>query len=436
MWKLTDPQFEDYYREAPDVANHGLKQSLDWVLLKVNDSKQIMKDATTSENFKAQFPKETSFYSNVHPERFSNAEDDKMRQARTITEPVRERVSPPQSDDGSRPLEMSRIRSNLFERRKSSKDFFPPNILPSPHANTSLSTNVFTRPQSPMQVPSRLLPSPSSMSFTGSSILPPMSPSVYQSKSPKTAHLQELQHQLSTKSLAYQILQGEHDKLLAAFTRSQTRCATLDRKSQASETEINNLLEEQARMQLQIEAYENQVEDLQGSKDEACRQSSSTGAQYTQIIDMSSKLQAKGVEDSKRWKEEKKALENEKAEMMAKIERLEDGRKVSALNFSSRQNTLAPQSRSSLFMNFSHNIEPTEDAISSTSIDVLREEIIRLRMINSDTQQDLKGVRGENVHIKEIISMLDGVSRRIGTKSSLTQDNNVELDKATLGCPA
>ena len=96
-----------------------------------------------------------------------------------------------------------------------------------------------------------------SMSFDGSSILPPLSRYVNYLSSPHTSHLQELQHQLGTKSLAYQILQGEHDKLLAAFSRLQARCATLDRKSQANETEVFNLAEEKARMQAQINAYEN-----------------------------------------------------------------------------------------------------------------------------------------------------------------------------------
>ena len=397
-------------------------QSLDWVLVKVNDSIRVVKDLMALETSKMKHPKET-FYNNMHFERLGNAEDDTARQSRTILDVGRERVSPPQSDDGSRPLDMSRIHSTLLERRKSGREFFPPNTLPSPHPNTSLSNNIFTRPQSPMQAPSRLLPSPSSMSFSGSSILPPMSPSIYQSKSPHTAHLQELQHQLSTKSLAHQILQGEHDKLLAAFSRSQTRCATLDRKSQASETEINNLSEDQVRMQAQIEAYETQIEDLQESRDEAWKQSSATGAQYMHIINISSKLQAKGVIDSKRWKEEKEGMEKEKVELMAKIKTIEvqSGQSNFDPGINSSQDGLAAAQPSSLLsINTELEIPLDEDVVSSTSVDVLRREIIRLRMMNHDTQKDLEGVRGENVHIKEIISILDGVSRRMATKEPLT----------------
>ena len=434
----------DYQREASDVANYGLKRSLEWVLVKIQESIRVVKDLVALENSKSQ-QKESSFQflagphsteeattlkflsgsrnNSLHIERLINGEDDKARQGRLG---VGERVSPPQSDDGSRSMEISRVRSTLLERRSNAKDHFPPHILPSPHANTSLSTNVFTRPQSPMQAPqtSRLLPSPSSMSFAGSSTLPPMSPSVYQSKSPHTAHLQELQHQLSTKSLAFQILQGEHDKLLAAFSRSQTRCATLDRKSQASETEINNLSEDQIRMQAQIEAYESQIEDLQQSRDEAWRQSSANGAQYMQIIEMSSKLQAKGVTESRRWQEEKETLEKEKADMMDKLDALETqgGPLGFGPTLASSQNAFPAQSSSLLSPNQASDIKFNEDIISSTSIGALRKEIVRLRMANLDIQRNLEGVRGENVHIKEIISILDGVSRRMG-KDSLTHDD-------------
>ena len=436
----------DDQREVPDVANYGLKRSLEWVLVKIQESIRVVKDLVALENSKSQQSKESSFQfsagphsiedattpkflsgsrnNSLHIERLINGEDDKARQGRLS---VGERVSPPHSDDGSRSTEISRIRSTLLERRSNARDHFPQHILPSPHANTSLSTNVFTRPQSPMQAPqtSRLLPSPSSMSFAGSSILPPMSPSVYQSKSPHTAHLQELQHQLSTKSLAFQILQGEHDKLLAAFSRSQTRCATLDRKSQASETEINNLSEDQMRMQAQIEAYESQIEDLQQSRDEAWRQSAANGAQYMQIIDMSSKLQAKEVIESRRWQEERETWEKEKADMMAKLDALEAQGRPSGFGptLASSRNDFPAQSSSLISPDQASDIKFDEDIISSTSVGALRKEIVRLRTVNLDTQRNLEGVRGENVHIKEIISILNGVSRRMG-EDSLPHENS------------
>jgi predicted nuclease with TOPRIM domain len=125
------------------------------------------------------------------------------------------------------------------------------------------------------------------------------------SQSAQAAHLQDLQHQISTKTLALQTLQREHDNLLAAFSRQQTRCATLDKKSQVSDNEINSLTEEKIRLQAQVEALEAQVEDLVKSRDEAHKQSVANGAQYMQIMSHSSRLQAQGAADLKRWKTEK-----------------------------------------------------------------------------------------------------------------------------------
>ena len=238
------------------------------------------------------------------------------------------RGTPPPSDDGSRIPEPSEPLTPLYHRRKSGREFQPPSSIISPHPKASLSNSILTQPESPMQgLPShRHLPSPSSTSMnfsTVSNILPPMSPSALLSKSPHTAHLQELQHQLSTKSLAHQILQQEHDKLLAAFSRSQIRCATLEKKSQVSDREINELSDERKSLQDQINMYEGQIQDLQSSRDEACKQSALNGAQYMQIMSMSSKLQAQAAKDHKKWKEERDAWENEKRILLSRLETYE-----------------------------------------------------------------------------------------------------------------
>ena len=241
------------------------------------------------------------------------------------------RGTPPPSDDGSRIPEPSEPSTPLYHRRKSGREFHPPSSIISPHPKASMSNSVNNQPESPMQgLPShRHLPSPSSISMnfsTASNILPPMSPSALLSKSPHTAHLQELQHQLSTKSLAHQILQQEHDKLLAAFSRSQIRCATLEKKSQVSDREINELSDERKSLQDQINMYEGQMHELQTSRDEACKQSALNGAQYMQIMNMSSRLQAQAARDLKKWKEDREAWENEKRVLLDRLETYEGKR--------------------------------------------------------------------------------------------------------------
>ncbi|KAI9681440.1 MAG: hypothetical protein M1817_002724 [Caeruleum heppii] len=172
-----------------------------------------------------------------------------------------------------------------------------------------------------------MLPSPSSLSLSTSvapNTLPPISPASSQaSQSVQAAHFQDLQHQVSTKTLALQTLQQEHDSLLSAFSRAQSRCATLDKKSSVSDSEINNLTDERLKLQHQVLTLEAQVEELVQSRDEARKQSVANGGQYMQIMSMASRLEAQGTADKKLWKAEKEEWEKEKAGLAKRIAQLE-----------------------------------------------------------------------------------------------------------------
>ncbi|KAI9749072.1 MAG: hypothetical protein M4579_007016 [Chaenotheca gracillima] len=141
--------------------------------------------------------------------------------------------------------------------------------------------------------------------------------------SPQTAHFQDLQHQVSTKSLALQTLQQEHDSLLAAFSRAQTRCSTFEKKVQVSDTEISNLTEERIKLQSQVDAFETQVEELVRSRDEARKQSVANGGQYMKIMEMASQLEAQGSADKKKFTSEKDEWAQERESLNQRIAHLE-----------------------------------------------------------------------------------------------------------------
>jgi hypothetical protein len=61
-----------------------------------------------------------------------------------------------------------------------------------------------------------------------------------------------LQHEISVQKIAFSSLQGEHDKLLAAYSRSQTRASALEKKHNVSDAEIISLTEEKLRLQAQV----------------------------------------------------------------------------------------------------------------------------------------------------------------------------------------
>jgi chromosome segregation ATPase len=216
------------------------------------------------------------------------------------------------------------------------------------------------------------------------------------------AHLQDLQHQISTKTLALQTLQREHDQLLGAFSRSQIRCSTLDKKSQVSDHEINSLTEEKIRLQAQVEALETQVEDLIKAKDELHSKTAADAAQWRQIVAMSSQLQVQGAEETKRYKSEREAWERDRDGLQRRIAELESGRF-----------TLVDTSRSvdSTFSNSSGDI------LTSTSLETLRAEIVRLRSKCADMEVALLDLRRVTEQMDQVMGEFANIRERINVQT-------------------
>jgi hypothetical protein len=159
--------------------------------------------------------------------------------------------------------------------------------------------------------PSVNLPPPSSLHQSGLTYLPPMA----HSADALQAHSTALQHEVSLQKIAYASLQGEHDKLLQAFSRSQIRANTLEKEHSAADSEIISLTEEKLRLQSQVIELERSVKDLSRSRDEFRQAAVQEGAQYVEIVKKASRLEAFSSEERKNWTKLK-------AEMERRIEEL------------------------------------------------------------------------------------------------------------------
>ena len=249
----------------------------------------------------------------------------------------------------------------------------------SPHRSSTGSAAVSLPSPLHSQHSARTLPSPSTIhtSHTSSAVTGTFSPPHGQYA--PTTHMLDLQHQISTKSLALQTLQREHDQLLAAFSRSQMRCSTLDKKSQVSDHEINTLTEEKLRLQQQVEALESQVEDLVIARDDAQRQATVNSAQWQQIMTMSSQLEVKGVDESKKYRAHREAWDRDRAGLQQRIQHLETG----------RSDLLNTAEASSVSQSSSNH----DDVLTSANLDVLRKEIVRLRNSCAEMETALRNIR-------------------------------------------
>lgn len=279
-----------------------------------------------------------------------------------------------------------------------------PGSAQSPHPSSGSSAFAPAHSPSHSQHAHRSLPSPPTSHFPQSGFVPP-SQFHSASQAAHASHFQDLQHQISTKTLALQTLQREHDQLLAAFSRSQIRCNTLDKKSQVSDHEINTLTEEKIRLQQQVESLESHIEELSKSRDEVHKQSTADGAQWRQIMAMSSQLQIKGAEDAKRYKDDRDAWEDARASLQKRVEELEVG-STSSLASTMQQRVGGEAS--------SHG---AQDPLQSDSVDILRGEVVRLREKCAELEITLQEVTGETEQIEGALKAMATIRQRVANKS-------------------
>ncbi|EXJ77170.1 hypothetical protein A1O3_10328 [Capronia epimyces CBS 606.96] len=269
---------------------------------------------------------------------------------------------------------------------------------------------VFGSVPSPIQSQpsSRTLPSPPGAQYPRT---PSSSSAQYSHTSTQAAHnthLQDLQHQISTKTLALQTLQREHDHLLAAFSRSQIRCTALEKKSQVSDHEINILTEDKIQLQQQVDALEVQVQDLTKSRDEIHKQSSADVAQWRQIMAMSSQLQQKGAEEARQHKADREAWEQERISLQNRIEVLES------------RNDILPGRK---LVSGTPNPVANDPILASDSVELLRKELLNVRRHCVELELVLQDLAPETEQIDNAISTMKRLRDALASRKDWSEDS-------------
>ncbi|KAF9735199.1 hypothetical protein PMIN06_011368 [Paraphaeosphaeria minitans] len=245
----------------------------------------------------------------------------------------------------------------------------------------------------PQPTRSTVLPSPSSIQVSSGFTLPPVLPPTA-AATQTSAHsvlLQELQHQVSVKTTALQTLQREYDYSLQKLERQCAKCATLEKKLEVSDVEINSLTDEKEKVQAQVAAIEHQVEELQESRDESRRQLVANAAQYLRIMEMANRLQSQSADDKKRW-------DVEKAELQQRIKMLEEAM-VTGTDSEHPSHSPPPPT---ILAHFSG----TTSSSSAETINVLRTEIARLRIRTQTLETALHTMKEEGRSIQEAAKKL------------------------------
>lgn len=299
------------------------------------------------------------------------------------------------------------------DEMKRSRNYEQPPTASTVSPYPSSGSSIYAPSHSPIQSHGlgRSLPSPPGMNAPSTSLPSPGPVAASAHTGAHTAHLQDLQHQISTKTLALQTLQREHDQLLAAFSRSQIRCSTLDKKSQVSDHEINNLSEEKVRLQQQVETLESSIEELTKARDDAQKQSSADGMQWRQILNMSSQLQKRSAEEAQEHKVAKDEWSRERERLEQHIRLLESGRSINDATNDPRYREIERTSD-----------DAGEDPLASASLTVLRNEIRRLQRRCMELEAVLNDVTGETEQLGQAMKAMANIRARISGKSKEEED--------------
>lgn len=278
----------------------------------------------------------------------------------------------------------------------------PDRSQPSPpgYSSQSPSSHMYSVTSYPTSVPPATLNAVSASPPSSQGLNAPPAPAAV------AAHTAALQHEVSLKSYALQTLQSEHDKLLAALSRSQSRARTLEEKQVTADIEVNTLSEERLRLIEKITELEVALDEVGKARDEYRMAGVREGRQYVEIVRMASRLEAMAVQERKRLKERLAAARGSDRERKLSGEK-DSGEKSSADQSSSgEQQPLGDEPDLEANPSALGNMMRDTDSASYTR--ELEEEVHQLRMTCEAYEGALRSIRGETRRIDEVIDSVAG----------------------------
>jgi hypothetical protein len=227
-------------------------------------------------------------------------------------------------------LERTHVAGNLEEQRRASDSLQKgePFRTFSPAHSDSWTSSAHPQQQSPGFYGRSLrpLPSPSSLaavsqkaSWSAPSAPQGSSPtSIYQApssihtaptSSAASQHIADLQHQVTLKSLSLQTLQSEYTSLLQKSQRDRVKSQTFEKKTIAADQEINDVTTKNEDLIEQVRTLETQLEECERKRETERSDAVREKDQWSRMLEMSGRLQAKSADDRQKMVHEKESLQ-------------------------------------------------------------------------------------------------------------------------------
>ncbi|WPG98082.1 Hypothetical protein R9X50_00086800 [Acrodontium crateriforme] len=190
-------------------------------------------------------------------------------------------------------------------------------------------TSAFPKPASPMhRIAAHALPSPQSAAPHSSNPMSSPAPSYHtthtgSTTSTSSAHVADLQHQITLKTLALESLQSEYSSLLQKLQRERVKNQTLEKKATTSSQEINDLTNKSEELAEQVKSLELQLEECEKKKETLSSDAAREKDQWGRMLEMSTRLQSKHADERQKLVEERdyllRRVDSYEAENLARV---------------------------------------------------------------------------------------------------------------------
>ena len=282
----------------------------------------------------------------------------------------------------------------------------PPDPAPLPPIQTQVSFEaVLTQISAPLQAPHprHALPYSSTERSTVFT-LPPLTLSPPKSAS-FTSHSDMSQPETWFDDTNLQSLQRENADPISAYSQAQTRIAELDATLQASSAEVAKLFKERQGLKAKIEILEAEAEELHSNAEQSQQHTFAKDAQYSQILEFSTRLQTQAMSDSQQRKLDYEKWEHERQAMLQTIT-------ILRAEVRSLRKSYGSVAQMQLQSAEGSTTGPIATNVSGTSKD-LEAEVQVLREANTVMQNTLDKVRQEHIELSDYIQKLEGIGRNV-----------------------
>ncbi len=175
--------------------------------------------------------------------------------------------------------------------------------------------------------------------------------------------------------------------------------------------ENGKLAKDRQRLTGKIELLEAQLEELEQSIQQTQEHTAAKEAQYSRIVDLSTRLQSQGAAESRARKAEQYEWFSEKRSMQSEIDSLEN--EIKRLRKAYASYTKLTSLTPSPVENNTDAIEGSSSSAAEFSSHEHIAEMEALRRANARMEDALAGVRGDNAQLAECIEKLGTVEENI-----------------------